>query len=84
LATLLLSSLVLVEASGLVTRVSQDQLSIGAITGLVTATTNALMHFLWARRAGLEAFRAVELHNEALLTWRIRQSSRSCRRGTAR
>ena len=68
LIALSLTSLVLSQGSAVITSLSQDPLSIGAISGLITTTTTALMHFLWIRHGGLDVLRAVELHNDSLLT----------------
>lgn len=68
LLALSITSLVLNQVSAVLTSLSQDPLSIGVISGLITTTTTALMHFLWFRRGGLDVFRAVELHNDSLLT----------------
>lgn len=68
LLALSITSLVLNQVGAVITSLSQDPLSIGAISGLITTTTTTLMHFLWFRRGGLDVFRAFELHNDSLLT----------------
>lgn len=68
LLALSITSLALNQVGAVITSLSQDPLSIGAISGLITTTTTALMHFLWLRSGGLDVFRAVELHNDSLLT----------------
>lgn len=72
---LIVSSLATLEASSVIASLSQDPLLVGSIGGLITASVNALLHFVWVSRGGSDIWRAVELHNDALLARARTQST---------
>lgn len=75
ITALVVSGLVTLQTSSVIASLSPDPLLVGSIGGLVTGGVNALLHFLWVTRGGTDIWRAVELHNDALLARARTQST---------
>lgn len=68
LAALVLLELVAVSSGTVVTVRSLDSLRVGLVSGLIGGASSALLFALWSAHGGQAAIKAIELHNDALLT----------------